>query len=148
VAPDPPVQPLPGLNEAAAAAHYRELALRYAGSEPLRFTANSAIRAVRFWWPVPRRIGTPILWPAVLAYGVFSLLALVGVWLLLRSPGSATARWPLAAALLAGWLLAALSAVGLRHRLTLEPLLVLAASVAALHIARAWLQRHPTRLAP
>jgi len=148
VAPDPPVQPLPGLNEAAAAAHYRELALRYAGSEPLRFAANSAIRAVRFWWPVPRRIGTPVLWPAVLAYGVFSLLALTGVWLLLGSPGSATARWPLAAALLAGWWLAALSAVGLRHRLTLEPLLVLAAGVAAVHIARAWLQRTATRPAP
>jgi 4-amino-4-deoxy-L-arabinose transferase-like glycosyltransferase len=148
VAPDPPVTPLPGLNEAAAAAHYRKLALRYAGSEPLRFTANSAIRAVRFWWPVPRRVGTPVLWPGVLLYGVFSLLALVGVWLLLRSPGSATARWPLAAALLAGWLLAALSAAGLRHRLTLEPLLVLAASLAAVQIARAWVARTSTRPAP
>lgn len=92
------------------------------------FVGETAARAVRFWWPVPRQMRTPLHWLGVTAYVVVTLAALVGLLALalraLMGDGSASV---VVIPLAIGWGLMAVTAVGLRHRLTVEPLLLVCA---------------------
>ncbi len=92
------------------------------------FVGETAARAVRFWWPVPGQMRTPLHWLGVTAYVVVTLAALVGLLALalraLMGDGSASV---VVIPLAIGWGLMAVTAVGLRHRLTVEPLLLVCA---------------------
>ncbi len=118
------------LNEAERDALFRTLALANLAHHPGWFVKRTLVRAVRFWWPVPQRVGAPLLWLGVAVYVAATLLALPGVVLLLRRLGGFGMEWLVAAAIGAGWTLSALTAVGLRHRLTVEPLFMVTAAMA------------------
>lgn len=125
------------LNEAQRDVAFRSLALQNIRDYPGWFARRTLARAVQFWSPVPRRIGTPVAWLGVLLYGGVTALGLAGLVLLAVNARSAPASWPVLAAFAVGWALSAMTAVGLRHRLTVEPLIVVGAGVAlAAAIAR------------
>ena len=126
--PQPPPGPVPGLDEARADQHFGDLAVRYLADQPLQFAGVSAFRLVLALVPVPRYWGR---WPVARAaatalYVALTWLALAGLWRVRRQ---AEGRALIGVA--GGWLLMmALTAVGLRHRLTAEWAFTIAAGLA------------------
>jgi len=116
------------LGEGEADALYRERALDNIKGNLGWFIGETSSRAVRFWWPVPRRLGTPLHWLGVAAYTALTFAALAGVLaLLLRALMGDGGALVVVMPLVIGWGLMAITAVGLRHRLTVEPLLLICA---------------------
>jgi hypothetical protein len=126
--PQPPPGPIAGLDEVQADRYFRRLALRYVASEPVTVAEVSALRLGLALVPVPRYWGR---WPALRAgvaalYIALTWLGLAGLWRVRRQMlGRAMIG-------LGGtWLiLMSLTAVGLRHRLSVEWLFVVGAGVA------------------
>jgi hypothetical protein len=119
---------VPGLNEAQADAHFRDLALGYVTSEPATFVGLSAMRLGLALVPVPRYWGR---WPVVrlastAAYIAVTWLALYGLWLVRRSAGGRA----LGGFVLAWLLMMSVTSAGLRHRLAAEWAFTVAAGVA------------------
>jgi hypothetical protein len=126
--PHPAPGPVPGLNEAQADAHFRDLALGYVTSEPATFVGLSAMRLGLALVPVPRYWGR---WPVVrlastAAYIAVTWLALYGLWLVRRSAGGRA----LGGFVLAWLLMMSVTSAGLRHRLAAEWAFTVAAGVA------------------
>lgn len=91
---------------------------------------ETATRALRFWWPVPRQMRTPLHWIGVGLYTTLTLAALAGtILLVVRGVGGEQRAWILLVPMVVGWGLMAITAVGLRHRLTVEPLLMISAGM-------------------
>jgi hypothetical protein len=131
--PHPAPGPVPGLNEAQADAHFRDLAIAYATHHPATFAGVTAMRLGLAVVPVPRYWGR---WPAArlaatAAYIAVTWLALYGLWLVRRTPaGRALGGFVVA------WLvMMSLTAAGLRHRLAAEWAFTVAAGVALAMIA-------------
>jgi len=118
------------LNEAERDAHFRALARRNIARYPGWFAATTFSRALRYWWPVPRRAVNAVHWIGVGVYTVATLLAMLGVVLLLRRLRRFGPEWLVAAGVAVTWGLSTITAVGLRHRLTGEPLLMVCAGLA------------------
>lgn len=143
--PEPPLIPVPGLNEAQADRHFRELALDYVGRQTLTFAGVSALRLALELVPVPRYWGR---WVAVRAaaaalYLALTWLALAGLWRVRRQPAGRALI-----GIAGGWLLMmACTAVGLRHRLAAEWAFTLAAGV-ALAALPAWAARRASAPPP
>lgn len=117
------------LNEAQVDRLYRRRALANIAAHPGGFARTTAMRAVRYWWPVPRRIPTLVHGVGVAGYALVTVLGGVGLAVLLRRLPDFGAAWMVVAPVLVGWVLMAITATGLRHRLTAEPLLVVCAVV-------------------
>jgi hypothetical protein len=140
--PDAPGWPdLSGLNEAERDAHFRALALENIVRHPGWFTRTTLRRIAQYWWPVPRRVGTPLHWLGIGLYMAVTALALVGLVLLGQRLWQWGPEWLIAAGVVTAWGLSALSAVGLRHRLTAEPLLIVCAALGLGSIIAAWTAR-------
>lgn len=126
--PQPPPAPVPGLDEAQADRHFGALAARFISEQPLQFAGVSAFRLALALVPVPRYWGR---WPVARAaaaalYVALTWLALAGLWKVRRQ-----AEGRALIGIAGGWLLMmALTAVGLRHRLTAEWAFTIAAGVA------------------
>jgi hypothetical protein len=118
------------LNEAERDAHFRQLARRNITRYPGWFTATTLSRALRYWWPVPRRAVNLVHWAGVAVYTLATLLAMLGLILLFRRLRRFGPEWLVVTGVAVSWGLSALTAVGLRHRLTGEPLLMVCAGLA------------------
>jgi len=128
-APDahPPPAPIEGMNEAQAERHFRRLAVDFIRERPLSVAGATALRLGLFLVPVPRHNRLPALRAAVAAlYLVVTWLGLAGLWRARKCP-----RGRALAGLSLTWvLLLCLTAVGLRHRLSIEWVLVAGAGLA------------------
>jgi hypothetical protein len=118
-----------GLNEAQRDAHFRARAAENIVQHPVRFARATLVRMLKYWWPVPRRVSTPLHWIGIGMYAAATLLALAGLVILAGRLPTFGPEWLVVAGVVVAWGLSALTAVGLRHRLTAEPLLMVCAAV-------------------
>jgi MYXO-CTERM domain-containing protein len=118
------------LNEAERDAHFRGLALQNIARNPEWFAGVTVRRVLRYWWPVPHRTVNVVQWVGVGAYTLATVLAMLGLLLLVRRRRRSGPEWLVVTGVTVAWGLSSLSAVGLRHRLTGEPLLMVCAGLA------------------
>ena len=143
--PQPPPEPITGLNEAEADRQFRVMTTAYVRDQPFTFAGISAFRLALALVPVPRWWGR---WPLVRAvaaalYVALTWLALAGLWRVRRN-----AEGRALIGIAGGWLLLmAFTAVGLRHRLPAEWAFTVAAGL-ALSVAWARLRRRASAPPP
>jgi len=136
--PHPAPGPVPGMNEAQADRHFRDLAVGYVRDRPLTFAGVSAFRLALALVPVPRYWGRWVVARAAATalYIALTWLALAGLWQVRRQPAGRALI-----GIVAGWLLMmSTTAVGLRHRLAAEWAFTVAAGVAVAALM-AWAAR-------
>jgi 4-amino-4-deoxy-L-arabinose transferase-like glycosyltransferase len=117
------------LNEAERDAHFRARAAENIVRSPGWFAHATLVRMLRYWWPVPWPVSTPLHWIGIGLYAAGTLLALAGLAVLARRLPAHGPEWLVLAGVVAAWGLSALTAVGLRHRLAAEPLLMVCAAL-------------------
>ena len=140
---DPLPRPIDGLSEPQASRAGRARSLAYVRDEPATFVGVSTIRAVQYWWPVPKRIASATTLFGVAGYALLTLLAWVGLAGIWSRRNAQPAALAVLAAVGAGWVIAALVAAGLRQRLSVEDFVVLAAAAGGAALLDRWLPAEP-----
>ncbi len=126
-----------GMNEGEVDAMYRERAWQNLREHPGWFARTTLARGARYWWPVPRNAGTLPHWAGLVAYAVITTSALIGMAILVGRLSGPHPAWLVLAPFSVGWGLMAITATGLRHRLTVEPLMVVGAAVGIVFVISA-----------
>ena len=129
-----------GMNEGEIDAMYRSRALQNIRDHPGWFARSTLARSVSYWWPVPRSLPTPLHWVGVAVYGTVTLCSALGFVIMMTRPRRGP-DWLVVTPFLVGWGLMAVTATGLRHRLTIEPLMVVGATLALIYIVSAARER-------
>ena len=137
-----------GMNEGEVDAMYRRRARQNLVEHPGWFARTTLARGLLFWWPVPRSVGTPAHWAGVGLYAGITACTLLGIVILIRGLPSQEPNWLVLLPLLVGWGLMAITTSGLRHRLTVEPLIVLGAAQGIVFLVSTARDRRAARSAP